>query len=469
MLTDPPTLCATLALVTIAVLERLRADALRRQQEATKRLATLESAVGHPVLWVNTAGRIRAWNQSALQHFRFRVNELAGMNLAALVTPLDGKDLATRIAACFRTATVENSLPRIDAQATSRDGVSFPVSLTIHKRPDDCAEECVVLVADLSRQERDRRDLKNYADQLLLTKKALETQNAQLESTIELRTEQLRSAKDIAESANAAKSEFLANMSHELRTPLHGILSFARFGRKRTIQSPPEKLIQYFETIEQCGDTLLHLVNQLLDLAKLESRTLHLDKQHFAAVEVLQEVRRELNALAEDRRVAIVIDAENGESPDVFADRDKFAQVVRNVLGNALKVSPPAGTIAVHVTPREKMIAFRIVDQGPGIPPDELDRIFEKFVQSSRTATGAGGTGLGLAICREIVTQHGGRIWAENTSPHGAVITFELPVGSGAHAQVAPSHETLSDDATFADRESSDQPEVSTCLLETAS
>jgi signal transduction histidine kinase len=102
-------------------------------------------------------------------------------------------------------------------------------------------------------------------------------------------------------------------------------------------------------------------------------------------------------------------------------------QLVRNLLGNALKVSPSSGVVEIRTLTSESALEVRVVDEGPGIPEGELEKIFEKFVQSSRTNTGAGGTGLGLAICRDTVSLHGGRIWAENVQPHGAAVCFELP------------------------------------------
>jgi PAS domain S-box-containing protein len=402
------------------------ATTMRRHNRTGARLRTIEAAMGHAVLWVNKSGMIRECNHTACQFFGLPSQALRKKNIASLTMPSDGTNLLRRIANSAQASSVENSSFRVEAEATANDGLVIPIRLTLRGSMGSQGGENLVIVEDLSRWETDQLELKRYADQLLLTKKALERQNAELESKIDERTEQLRFAKNAAESANAAKSEFLANMSHELRTPLHGILSFARFGRRRLSTISTHKLLQYFENIESCGNTLLHLVDQLLDLAKLESRSVTLDRQIWEPSEILREVVSELTAIADERDVSIRIHTDD-QPATVFVDRDKLAQVVRNVLGNALKVSPAASSIDVYMERDHQRVAFRIEDQGPGIPEDELEVIFDKFVQSSRTSLGAGGTGLGLAICRQILSLHQGRIWAENVVPHGASICFEVP------------------------------------------
>ncbi len=239
--------------------------------------------------------------------------------------------------------------------------------------------------------------------------------------------EGLRAAKESAESANQAKSEFLANMSHELRTPLHAILSCAGFGLKRISASSLDRLQNYFSLIDQSGRTLLALLNDLLDLAKLESGKMSFAFETARLYDLLTQASEEFEAFMAERRLQLQIHAPD-ELPAVRLDPLKTLQVLRNLLSNAVKFSPEGGTITIEITVDTSFAMVTVRDHGPGIPVAELDTVFDKFVQSSKTKTGAGGTGLGLAICREIVAAHGGRIWAECPAEGGARLAFTLPI-----------------------------------------
>jgi PAS domain S-box-containing protein len=466
---------ALTAVLSVGAVELLRTAAVRRTASAQAQLNAVVTASTDAILWINTAGKIVSCNHAADQMFGHTKKELVGRSIYLVIPSLTLDAPKKRFLACVRRGILLEAPERMETFALDSDGNPFPVSLFIKSTAESRHGQHVVLVRDDTRRSMAQQELQRYADQLFMTKQALEQHNSRLERTVASRTQELLVAKEAAEQANSAKSEFLANMSHELRTPLHGILSFARFGQRRMTQCSPEKILQYFENVETCGNTLLKLVDQLLDLAKLESRAVVLDKVECDATSVVVEVIGEFNTVAEERQVSIRIHAEDGVGK-IFVDRDKFAQVVRNVLGNGLKVSPPNSAIGVYVTSSEKHIAFRIVDQGPGIPVHELKRIFEKFVQSSRTSTGAGGTGLGLAICREIVALHDGRMWAENVLPHGAAICLELPrcactEPSGRQRKTiepvvpSPAQETASTSCLSIFNHCEELP----CLLETAS
>jgi signal transduction histidine kinase len=248
------------------------------------------------------------------------------------------------------------------------------------------------------------------------------------------RTIELQEAKKMAEAANNAKSTFLSNISHDLRTPMHGILSFASFGIKKHATANPAKTLDYFQKIRQSGETLLTLLNDLLDLAKLESGKIAFKFRPANLNSLIDIVREEYNSLALEHN--LTIRCEHLEANEkITLDTDKIRQVLRNLLNNAIKFSPEGGTIDVISFKKADSIVVSIRDQGAGIPGNELESIFDKFVQSSKNKTSADGTGLGLPICREIIAAHKGRIWAENNPDIGANLSFEIPLSLEANEQ----------------------------------
>ena len=244
-------------------------------------------------------------------------------------------------------------------------------------------------------------------------------------------------AKEQAEAANAAKSEFLANMSHELRTPMHAILSFAGIGIEKAGDVSAQRVRHYFERIQSGGDRLLKLLNDLLDLSKLEVGRMEFEMADERLEQLVEVALGDLAEIARAKRLRVEVEPP-AEPTELACDGDRVLQVLHNLIGNALKFTPEGREIRVRfarvplgdgagAAPRPAL-AVSVIDQGMGVPGEELDAIFDKFVQSSVTKTGAGGSGLGLAISRQIARGHGGDIRAENNPGGGATFTLLLPL-----------------------------------------
>ena len=245
-----------------------------------------------------------------------------------------------------------------------------------------------------------------------------------------------REARDVAEQASRAKSEFVANISHELRTPLQSILGFSELGLARGREHI--KLASMFQDIHASGQRMLALVNDLLDVSKIESSVGTFDLERTDLRDLMQEAMSELKLMMGNKRLRPVL-VMPPTPLSARVDPLRLQQVLRNVLANAIKFSPEGRSIelkgALESGEQGFEVHLSVADRGPGIPPAELEQIFEAFVQSSQTKDGSGGTGLGLAICRKIVEIHGGRISAENREGGGAVFHIRLPAKSGGDTQ----------------------------------
>jgi signal transduction histidine kinase len=260
-----------------------------------------------------------------------------------------------------------------------------------------------------------------------------------LELRVIERTQQLEEARSVAEAANQAKSVFLTNMSHELRTPMHVVLSYSDFGMEEIADAERDELLKYFTRIHESGARLLALLNNLLDLSKLEAGKMVFDMRQADLRQPLDTVLKELNNLLENKSIQVLTVASQEFEPIAEFDRAKMIQVIYNLVSNAIKFTPENGQITIGFRQTKlpstikdgaevDAIQLFVKDTGVGIPYGELGSVFDKFIQSTKTHTGAGGTGLGLAISKEIMREHAGDVWCENNEGAGATFTFVLPV-----------------------------------------
>ena len=228
------------------------------------------------------------------------------------------------------------------------------------------------------------------------------------------------------EAASQHKSEFLANMSHELRTPLNAIIGFSQVLQDEMVGSVNEKQAEYLDDIVSSGNHLLSLINDVLDLSKVEAGQVELVVHPFSLREALERgvvIVRE-RATEDGVRVAFAADP---EVDVVEGDERRIKQVIFNLLSNAVKFTPAGGEIDVSATRVNGEVRVSVADTGPGIAPEDRDRIFEEFQQSETGVGQREGTGLGLALSKRFVELHGGRIWLESELGRGSTFTFALP------------------------------------------
>jgi signal transduction histidine kinase len=248
----------------------------------------------------------------------------------------------------------------------------------------------------------------------------LAIQNARLFREIADKSRQL-------EVASQHKSEFLANMSHELRTPLNAILGFSEVLAQGMFGAVNEKQTEYLHDILESGRHLLSLINDILDLSKIEAGRMELEVSEFDLPQAIQNALTLIRERALRRGIALhqVID---DQVASIRADERKIKQVLLNLLSNAIKFTPEGGRIEVRAVPTDGMIEVSVTDTGIGIAPEDQETVFEEFRQVGTADKKADGTGLGLALSRKFIGLHGGRIRVTSRVGAGSTFSFTLPV-----------------------------------------
>jgi PAS domain S-box-containing protein len=298
----------------------------------------------------------------------------------------------------------------------TKDGRPFWVEIDIAPIADDTGwfTHWIAVQRDVSRRKRDEADLVAQHDRL----KAM--------------TDELLAAREEAGRVSDAKSAFLANMAHELRTPMHAIMSFSKLGLDRTETLDPDRLAKYFGNIRESGERLTNLLNDLVDLSKIEAGRMELNVALADVGQIVQECLSGMQSAIAARALHTEVTVAPGTRP-IRIDPVRIGQMLRNLLSNAVRFSPEGGCVRVGLNsvdaPAGQAPSLRLVveDEGVGIPEDRLGTVFERFVQVAPATSGVGGSGLGLAICREIVAAHGGVIRAVRRPQKGTTFEVLLP------------------------------------------
>jgi PAS domain S-box-containing protein len=380
-----------------------------------QRFRELLEAAPDAIIQVDAEGRIILLNRVTEDMFGYTRDELLGQPVNVLIP----RELHARHAehrAHYRQRPMTRTMGSgLTLEGVRKNGSRFPVEISLS--PSESAEgfRVTAIIRDTTErritEDRLRRVQEEYTQRLAETNAELEMTNRELER------------------ANRLKTEFLASMSHELRTPLHTIIGFSELLAEELEGPLNQKQQRFVEHIHKDSLHLLELINDILDISKIEAGRLELRPEAFDFTALVAESLASVRSLAEAK--AHTLETALDVPTAVEADRLRIKQVLVNLLSNAIKFTPEGGRIRVEARVQDVFIAVSVSDTGVGIPVQEQDFIFDKFHQVGATTKGIReGTGLGLAITKRLVEQHGGTIRVESLPQRGSTFLFTLPLGS---------------------------------------
>ncbi|HET6323731.1 MAG TPA: ATP-binding protein [Planctomycetaceae bacterium] len=420
-----------------------RAELERRNDEYQERTVQLEQAYQSKnaivetaldaVVSVNEDGKITGWNSQAERTFGWPVAEALGRDLISTIIPVSYRDKHRQGVKRFLTTGERGVDGRMEVTALHRDGHEFPIELAVAPIYDGLTVSFCAFVRDIT--ERTQAGLA------------------------------LCQAKEAAEAANQSKSMFLAQMSHEIRTPLNGILGFADVLLRMGAQASEEERNDYLETINRSGRHLLSVINDVLDLSKIESGQMEVDPTRCGPHTIIADATSILRVRAQEKGIDLCGRWEGPVPETIVTDPSRFRQLLMNLIGNAIKFTDAGGVeVVARLENVEEFprLAVDVIDTGIGIAPEHLSSVFEPFVQADGSITRRfGGTGLGLTISRQIAELLGGSLEVKSELGRGSQFSVRIAAGSLAGVRML--------DAPVGDVTPNEKPQADSVSLSGAS
>jgi len=379
---------------------------------AESRFRKLLEAAPDAILEVDAEGHIVLLNDTAEKMFGYARNELLGLNVDNLVPTALRSGHSRRRSSYTDHPQTRPMGTGLELNAERKDGTLFPVEISLSPNRTDEGLRVIAIVRDISERKQAEDKLRavreHYTAELAAKNAQLEARNREVEK------------------ANRLKSEFLASMSHELRTPLHTVIGFSELLTEESEGQLNPKQKRFLGHILQDSRHLLELINEVLDLSKIEAGKLELQLEEFDFSGCATEVFAAIRYRAEAKNIQL----ENRSHIALLnADSLRVKEILYNLLSNAIKFTPNGGSVWLESVLQDGFLKVTVGDTGIGVAPEEQAAIFEKFYQVGDTTSGIReGTGLGLAITKRLVEMHGGGIWLESQKGQGSRFSFTLPL-----------------------------------------
>ncbi|MEW6571396.1 MAG: diguanylate cyclase [Nitrospirota bacterium] len=406
-------------------------EALKKLESLKRQTSTLMEISSDAMLITDPSGVIRFFNERTADLLGYSGQYVSGRNIRSFIK----EDVWESVR---RELDTKNVMTDLKTTVTGFGGIEEDVRINVAalRHPKNEDSDLIFALRSLKEEQLLQKVIEDKT-------KELEDLKINLEKKVSERTRELERINRELEYANQLKGRFIANMSHELRTPLNSIIGFSDVLLDRTFGDLTENQERYVRNIYSSGKHLLELINNVLDIAKIEAGKYEMVYETFPVDDILSDVVSIMNPLAEDKFIEIIVSI--GEAVSIItADRVKLKQILYNLLSNAIKFTPEGGMVKISVTKEENLderypwavpgmefLKFSVQDTGIGISPEDQEKIFDEFEQANATFSRQyGGAGLGLALTKKLVELHGGAITVESKLGEGSTFSFAIPITS---------------------------------------